>query len=269
MSSLIVIPSRYGSTRFPGKPLHAIAGKPLLERVVDIARRASQATGAPFIVATDHVEIAAFCREIGATAIMTPTDLRTGSDRVLAAAALHTPMPDFIVNLQGDAPFTDVSHVTALLQEGRKNLSDVVTTVVPLSWDALDALRARKHDTPFSGTTCIVGQGNRAHWFSKQVIPAIRDEGKLRSESLVSPVFRHIGLYGYRRSALERFNSLPVGAYERLEGLEQLRFIENGMTVTAIPVQAPRISMSGIDSPEDAVLAERLIREQGDPFGGN
>lgn len=268
MSSLIVIPSRFGSTRLQGKPLHLVSNRPLLERVVDIARRASTLVQASYIVATDHHEIEAFCRSIHAPVVMTDPGIKTGSDRVFAAASMQGTPPDFVVNLQGDAPFTEAKHVAALILEGQKESADVVTTVVRLSWEELDKLRKRKSCTPFSGTTCIVGKDNRALWFSKQIIPAIREEKDLRALESTSPVFRHIGLYGYRYSALKKFTELPVGHYEDLEGLEQLRFIENGMTVGALPVAAPHISMSGIDSPEDVLLAEQLIRDRGDPFGG-
>lgn len=103
-------------------------------------------------------------------------------------------------------------------------------------------------------------------WFSKQILPAIRNEDKIRATSPMSPVYRHIGLYAYRTESLQKFQQLPEGVYEKLEGLEQLRFMENGMTIHAVTVEKPTISMSGIDTPEDAELATTLIAKHGDPF---
>lgn len=125
--------------------------------------------------------------------------------------------------------------------------------------------------TPFSGTSCIVNAKDEALWFSKNILPAIRKEAQLRESDPLSPVWRHIGLYGYKRDALERFVSLPEGQYERVEGLEQLRFLKNGMRIQAVKVAAAPSAMWGIDTPEDAAHAEKLIAGHGKPlaeFGG-
>jgi 3-deoxy-manno-octulosonate cytidylyltransferase (CMP-KDO synthetase) len=135
----------------------------------------------------------------------------------------------------------------------------VVTPVHRLCWAALDALRMNKQTTPFSGTTAIVAAGGRAVWFSKNIIPAIRKEDR---SAEFSPVYQHMGLYGYAYSALEAFCSWPESSYEQLEGLEQLRFLENN-----VPVQTVRITVdhihSGIDSPEDIARAEAFLAQQG------
>lgn len=266
MKTLIVIPARYGSTRFPGKPLQRIAGHTLLERVVHIAQQASTATGATYVVATDHPAIQEYCATINAPCVMTDTNLRTGSDRALAAALAQPETPEIIVNLQGDAPFTPPAHVVKLINAFATYNTDVVTPVVNLTWEELETLRQRKTVTPFSGTTCVMDNTGRALWFSKQILPAIRNEDKIRASSPMSPVYRHIGLYAYRTESLQKFQQLPEGVYEKLEGLEQLRFMENGMTIHAVTVEKPTISMSGIDTPEDAELATTLIAKHGDPF---
>lgn len=268
MSTLIVIPARYGSTRLPGKPLAIIEGHTLLERVVDIAARAAKRTKAAYVVATDDERILKHAEEIGAPAVMTDPDLRTGTDRALAAHAAFKSMADFVLNLQGDAPFAEAEHLSRLIEFSESNEADVITPVIRLDWQSLDEMRERKLKTPFSGTTCLRDINGRAYWFSKNVIPAIRNEAELRKQSGMSPVFRHIGLYAYRLSSLKKFTALPVGDYEALEGLEQLRFIENGMSVYTIEVERPRISMSGVDSREDAELAAELIKKHGDPFHG-
>lgn len=264
MRSVIVIPARFASTRFPGKPLHLINGVSMLERTVGAARRAGQATGARVLVATDDERIAGHARDIGVEAVMTDPDLPSGTDRCRAAVQIAAPEADFIVNLQGDAPFTPPDHVSALIDNAAR--ADVVTPVIPLTWDKLDALREHKKTTPFSGTTCIRGEDGRAIWFSKNILPAIRSEAKMRDASELSPVLQHVGLYGYTRPALERIAALKPSRYEELEGLEQLRFIENGLSVYAVPVAGQELPSAGIDTPQDVAKAEAALKRLGDPY---
>jgi 3-deoxy-manno-octulosonate cytidylyltransferase (CMP-KDO synthetase) len=263
MKTLIVIPARWQSKRFPGKPLHPINGVSMLARTAAVARQAGAASGAQVVIATDDARIMDHAAAIGVPAVMTDPELPSGTDRARAAADIVAPDADFIVNLQGDAPFTPAGHVSALIDSA--NEADVVTPVVQLAWAALDDIRERKKTTPFSGTTCIRGADGRAIWFSKNIIPAIRSETKMRATDVLSPVLQHIGLYGYSRDALARIAALPPSRYEELEGLEQLRFLENGLSVFAVQVQAPDLAISGIDTPEDAALAEQLILRHGDP----
>lgn len=266
MKTLIVIPARFGSTRFPQKPLHDIAGKTLLSRVTQIAQSASANNpDRDYVVATDHELIEQHAREIGAPVVMTSPDLPSGTDRALAAVERYAPATDFIINLQGDAPFTPPSYIDDLIQAASDETHDVVTPVVQLSWAELDQVRAQKAKTPFSGTSCVMRADGEALWFSKQILPAIRKEDKRRSETALSPVWRHIGLYGYHRPALERFVALPEGHYESLEGLEQLRFLENGMRIKAVRVKPAAHAMWGVDTPEDAAHAEALINQHGEP----
>ncbi len=249
----IIIPARYGSTRFPGKPLARIAGQSMLSRVVDLARKAAGGR-ASVTVTTDDQRIMNHAEEdIGVDCILTGS-CATGSDRVLEAAAQMEAKPDFIINLQGDAPFTPIEAIRAIIDaaDGGHN---VVTPVHRLSWDGLDALRENKKTTPFSGTTCIVGGAGQAVWFSKNIIPAIRVED--RSQPL-SPVYQHMGLYGYSYSALEAFCNLPQSYHEELEGLEQLRFLENGIAVQTVDIEDAPLQ-SGIDSPEDLARAEAML----------
>lgn len=269
MQTLIVIPSRHASKRFPAKPLHVIAGHTLMSRVADIARRVCEADeSVGYVIATDHSEIEAHAREIGAPVVMTDPELPSGSDRALAAADAFGPEAEFIINLQGDAPFTPPEHVREIIAALRTTGADVATPVIAMSWDALDVMRAQKKTNPFSGTSCIRKADGEALWFSKTEIPAIRKEAELRETSPLSPVYRHVGLYGYRRTALERFCALPEGHYETLEGLEQLRFLENGMRIMTVEVSTGPAAMWGVDTPEDAAHAEKLIAEFGDPMGG-
>ncbi len=265
MKTLIAIPARYDSTRFPGKPLAPIAGASMLHRVIAVARAAADAVGGEVIVATDDDRIRDHADLVGAKTVMTPAACRSGTDRVHAALMAMGAKVDFAVNLQGDAPFTSPSHIVDMVRAAESHDADCFTTVVPMTWDELDALRRQKQDQPFSGTTCARRADGSAYWFSKTIIPAIRKEAALRAASAVSPVLRHIGLYGYRADALAAFVAAPESPYEALEGLEQLRFLENGMRIHAIDVVASEISMTGIDTPDDVAIAEELIRRHGDP----
>jgi len=267
VSDLLVIPARFGSKRLPGKPLVSIAGRTLLERVAGIARRAAALAGnCEVVVATDDPRIAAHARELGCPVAMTSPDISSGSGRAYAAAVLHHSRPDIVVNLQGDAPFIPADMVATLIAAARQSGAACVTPVVRLDWPALDAMRTHKACSPFSGTTCARDADGRAFWFSKAIIPAIREEAALRAEGPLSPVFRHLGLYAYRLEALERFEATPPTPHERLEGLEQLRFLEMGLAIQTIEVASIAHAMSGIDTSEDVALAEDLIGRFGDPY---
>ncbi len=268
MRGLIVVPARYGSTRLPGKPLLYISGHTLLERVVAVAKVAADLAGrCEVVVATDDDRIAAHATELGVDVAMTAAELNSGSSRAYAAAAQSPNTPELVINLQGDAPFIPPETVAGLIQALREGDADVATPVYRLDWARLDQLREHKLTVPFSGTCCIRADDGRAIWFSKNIIPAIRGEAELRSQPF-SPVWQHMGLYGYRFAALEWFASADTGYYERLEGLEQLRFLENGRIIATIEVEPPVHAVSGIDSPEDAAAAEASIAQFGDPFPG-
>lgn len=264
MKISIAIPARYGSTRFPGKPLAEIGGKSMLSLVVELAR--SVAADDPAIdvfVTTEDQRIAEHAAEIGAECIITPDDCPTGSDRVLAALKLRGELPDFVLNLQGDAPFTPPEALKAIIQVFKDSpKAEVVTPVHRLRWGDLDRLRESKKTTPYSGTTAIIDTNGHALWFSKNIIPAIRKEEALRDENDLSPVHQHMGLYGFRTDVLEKFCALPQGAYEQLEGLEQLRMLENEISVQTVLIDIDQGRMqSGIDTPEDLARAEKKVQD--------
>lgn len=265
----IIIPARYASTRFPGKPLALIAGKTMLERVVHIARAAcATLPNTQFSVATEDPRIMDYCAVNNFPVILTGDDCATGSDRVAQAIKNLNWSPDIVLGLQGDAPFTPLVAVTSVIKALQENTSaHVATPVVKLRWPELDALRAMKKVTPFSGTTAIVDTTGRALWFSKNIIPAMRKELDLRAQSEFSPIYQHLGLYGYRWETLQKFITLPEGVYETLEGLEQLRLIENGFHIQAVPLSIDLgLAQAGVDSPEDVMRAEDVIKKYGDPM---
>jgi 3-deoxy-manno-octulosonate cytidylyltransferase (CMP-KDO synthetase) len=267
MHTAIIIPARYASTRLPGKPLMMIRGQTMLQRVVNLSRAAASGLdNVSVIVATDDERISAHCQEIGVDSVMTSAQALTGTDRVAEAVHQLASPPDFILNMQGDTPLTPPDFLRAMIDSFAAVPCDVVTPVTQLSWQQLDALRRNKLSTPFSGTTAVFNQQTgQAFWFSKNIIPALRKEEELRQKSDQSPIFRHIGLYGYSRAMLQQFLTLPESTFEQLEGLEQLRILEHGYTIRCVPVDYHgRASMSGVDSPEDIERAEALIAHHGE-----
>lgn len=266
MKTAIIIPARFGSTRLPGKPLAMIAGQTMLQRVIAIAEEAVKNIGnstghIDIIVATDDARIGNHCDELGAKWVMTPIECATGTDRAEAAILQLADTPDFVINLQGDAPLTPPDFISAMIESYAANPTDVVTPVTQLTWEQLDTLRKNKQTTPFSGTTAAFDEtSGKAFWFSKNIIPAMRKEDALREKSPLSPIYRHIGLYGYSRDMLRVFTTLPEGRFENMEGLEQLRVLENGYEIRCVPVDyRGRPSMSGVDSPEDITRCEALL----------
>jgi 3-deoxy-manno-octulosonate cytidylyltransferase (CMP-KDO synthetase) len=263
----IIIPARYASTRLPAKPLAMIAGQTMLQRVVNIANKAAMLSGECSVaVATDHPDIATHCEELGVDFIMTNPACQSGTDRCAEAVSKMPYQPDFVVNLQGDAPLTPPDFIAKMIKQYWQNPADVLTLVTRLAWSELDLLRTQKTLTPFSGTTVAINPHDmRALWFSKQIIPAMRAEEKLRQSKDLSPVWRHIGIYGYSAAMLANYANLSESYYEKLEGLEQLRMLENGFSIGCVAVRyAGRASMSGVDSKEDVMRAEALIAKHGE-----
>lgn len=269
MKISIAIPARYGSSRFPGKPLAKIAGKTMLERVVTIAKKATEdLDNVSIFTTTEDRRIAKHAEEINVPCLITPPSCPTGSDRVLSALRQIEHWPDFVINLQGDAPFTPPGVIRALINRFQeKPHLEVITPVHRLSWMDLDRLIEAKKTTPYSGTTAIVNEQGQALWFSKSIIPSLRNETDLRKEGDPSPIYQHMGLYGYRPDILEKFCKLEQSLYEKTEGLEQLRMLENGIKIQSVTINCPDgIIQSGIDTPEDLERAEQILLEQGDPL---
>jgi 3-deoxy-manno-octulosonate cytidylyltransferase (CMP-KDO synthetase) len=269
--NLIIIPARYASTRLPAKPLAMIAGQTMLGRVVNIANAASIVEDCAVVVATDHLIIANHCSELGVDYVMTDEACQSGTDRCAQTLTKLSYVPDFVVNLQGDAPLTPPDFVASMINAYWASPADVMTLVTRLTWQELDLMRAQKQQTPFSGTTVALREsdgsklGGLALWFSKQIIPAIRGEEKLRSMQAHSPIWRHIGIYGYSSAMLATYATMHESYYEQLEGLEQLRLLENGYSIRCVAVDyANRASMSGVDSAQDVLRAEALIAKHGE-----
>lgn len=267
---LIGIPARYASTRFPGKPLAKINGKEMILHVYGLAKQVEgQFKGCKAVVATEDERIMDFCKEHDVECIMTSPDCKTGTDRIADIITQMNINPEFCVNMQGDTlcPPWFVEAVIGAYE--KDNSVQVVTPCANLKWDELDRLRENKKTTPFTGTCAVVNHNTMdAYWFSKNIIPCMRKEQELRDKSEKSPVLRHIGVYGYRTDVLKNIASLPESYYEKgaIEGLEQLRFLENGIKVRVVEVDYRGLpaEMAGVDSPEDIAKAEAFLGKHGE-----
>jgi 3-deoxy-D-manno-octulosonate cytidylyltransferase len=243
---VIVIPARYGSTRLPAKPLVPLAGKPMIQRVYERAKLAKFA--GRVIVATDDDRILKAVQDFGGEARMTRTDHRTGTERVAEVAA-HVEGEVF-VNVQGDEPLLDPAAVdaavAALLEEPAAAIS---TVAVPIRTPA-DIMDPNVVKT-------VLDFDDNALYFSRAPIPWVRDSAhKIHARHL-----KHLGLYVFERDALLEYPTLPQGELERLEQLEQLRWLENGWKIRVTEVERDAVS---VDVPEDVARAERLLQEMTD-----
>ncbi len=267
-SILIVIPARYASTRLPGKPLVRIAGVEMIKRVADIADSICRHNDdCRYVVATDDTRITDFCASAGIPAVMTSESCRSGTERCWDAVCQQPEKPAFIVNLQGDNPLCPPWVIQQLIDAWRTCPADVFTPCIHLDWNEYDRLVEAKKTTPYSGTTVLVDKDGYALAFSKSTIPAIRKPEKARETLAKSPVRRHVGLYAYTASALENYFSLPESDYEMgcVEGLEQMRFLYNGLRVKMVEVDyRGRKTTSGVDSPEDVARVEAILAEYGE-----
>jgi 3-deoxy-manno-octulosonate cytidylyltransferase (CMP-KDO synthetase) len=240
---VILIPARMAATRLPGKPLADIGGLPM---IVHVLRRAQAAAVGPVIVATDSPEIDAAVRKAGGQAIMTRSDHASGSDRIFEALGKVDPAGNaqIVVNVQGDLPTLQAADITAPLKLLADRAVDIGTPAAAIS-------RAAERDDP--SVVKVVGtpvgpSRLRALYFTRAAAPS--GEG---------PLYHHIGLYAYRRAALERFVALPPSALEQREKLEQLRALEAGMRIDVAIVGTVPL---GVDTPDDLARARAMLSER-------
>jgi 3-deoxy-manno-octulosonate cytidylyltransferase (CMP-KDO synthetase) len=240
---LVLIPARMASVRLPGKPLADIAGEPM---IVHVLRRAQAAGIGPVAVATDSAEIAAAVQKAGGQAVMTRADHASGSDRIFEALGKLDPARRvaIIVNVQGDLPTLAPASIAAAVAPLAEDAVDIATL-------AAEITRTQERDDPnvvkVVGTP--VGPGRlRALYFTRATAPA--GEG---------PLYHHIGLYAYRRPALERFVALPPSPLEKREKLEQLRALEAGMRIDVSIVDSMPL---GVDTPEDLARARAMLSDR-------
>lgn len=257
LKTIIVIPSRYGSTRFPGKPLSIIKGQSLLQRVWSLAQAVAGVD--EVYVATDHERIRQHAASFGAKAIMTRADCKNGTERVHDVVRQLKPAPDIIVNFQGDAVLTPPHIIESLiLSMAADPMVQIATPAVRLTDGQWEELRRIKATSNTGGTFVVFGQNHDALYFSKALIPHVR---KPRKDA---PLFRHIGMYAYRAAALERFVQLSPTPLEEVEQLEQLRALEHGISIRVVEVEYGGRTAWSIDTPEDVIVAEELIEREGE-----
>jgi 3-deoxy-manno-octulosonate cytidylyltransferase (CMP-KDO synthetase) len=234
-----IIPARWNSTRFPGKPLHPIAGKPLLRHVLERCDKAKNLN--LVIIATDDMRIAQAAFDWGAEVALTSPKHHSGTDRVAEVAKRATKF-DYIISIQGDEPLVDPHLIDKLVQKLRSDRKiDIVTTAHAF---ANPAEASSPHQVKV-----IIDQSSRALYFSRAAIPFPRNPSGIK-------YLRHQGIYGFRRGALLQFVKWKPSPLERAESLEQLRALENGVKVHVLVTAK---GSPGIDTPEDAIALERKL----------
>lgn len=247
-----VIPARLGSERLPRKPLHPVAGRPLIEWVW--RRVGSFSDLDEVVVATDSQEVVSVCRDLGAEAVLTATSHESGTERVAEVAGLPAFQDyDVIVNVQGDEPFITEAQVIGAVTVVREGW-DVGTVAAPVA--TLEAWR-----DPSVVKVVRNGRGG-ALYFSRAPIPFVRGREPTAAELASGTCLRHIGVYAYTREALSRWVAAPPSELERLERLEQLRALDAGLGI-GVEVVADGVE-GGIDTPADVARAEKRLREEGE-----
>jgi 3-deoxy-manno-octulosonate cytidylyltransferase (CMP-KDO synthetase) len=264
MSVLIVIPARYASTRYPGKPLVQLKGvtgeaRSLVRRSWDAARAVPSASRV--VIATDDERIATAAREFGAEVAMTPETCRNGTERcAVVLEALAEPF-DIVVNLQGDAPLTPPEFISSLIHALSEDPArQVATPVLRCSIKALSGFIEDRRNGRVGATTAVFDRQGKALYFSKEVLPFT---GRTFVSEDEIPVFHHVGVYAYRPDALRCYQLFEPGRLETCEGLEQLRFMENGLPVHCIEVKSLGREFWEVNNPGDVERVEKILRELG------
>lgn len=251
--ALIVIPARYASARFPGKPLVPLRGrhgeiKPLIAWVWEAASRVADLDA---VVATDDARIAEAVAAFGGRFVMTSTAARNGTERCAEALDRIHVEPDLVINLQGDSPLVRASDIAALIAAARASTAPMVTPFVTCTPEMEAGILAETAAGRVGGTTVVTGAGGEALYFSKCPIP-YRSPG-------AAPLKLHLGLYGYTPEVLRRYAEWPPGLLEQAEGLEQLRFLERGATIQTFEVPPFTHGFAEVNNPEDVPIVERAL----------
>ncbi|MBE6403528.1 MAG: 3-deoxy-manno-octulosonate cytidylyltransferase [Lentisphaerae bacterium] len=236
----VVIPARYASTRFPGKVLAMLAGKPMIQHVFE---RASASKADICLIAADDQRVIDACKAFGATAVMTDPELPSGTDRI--AAALKDIDADVVINVQGDEPLLPTEAINSLIDRMLEADSPEMATI------GVQGTR-EELDNP-NKVKLVKSNSGKALYFSRSMIPFLRTGGE------DMPVYLHWGIYAYRRDVLEKFVTMDAGKLENCEKLEQLRALENDI---ATQVLITDLESVGVDTPEDLVRAEAKLAEK-------
>lgn len=259
MTVTIFIPARYDSTRYPGKPLALLKGcdgtKSLIQRSWDAAIQVPEAKQVYII--TDDVRIHDSALVFGADVIMTSQDCANGTERCAEALSKLDFIPDLVVNLQGDAPLTPHWFLSDLIKAMQASPDiDAATPVLRCDPETLKMFLEDRARGRVGGTTAVFDRSHKALYFSKEVLPYTG--GQDFDEDAV-PVFHHVGVYAYRPQALTDYMGWQEGVLERLEGLEQLRFLENGAAMQCVEVNAKGRLFWELNNPEDVARIESVL----------
>jgi len=258
--TVIIIPARYASSRYPGKPLVELrdrtgVSKPLIQRSWETARQV-RGVRAVF-VATDDDRIADCARGFGADVVMTAVAARNGTERCAEAVERLGIAGDLVVNLQGDAPLTPPWFVEALIEAMDANAdASMATPVLRCDLRTYNHLVEDRRNGRVGGTTAVFGANGMALYFSKEVLPYV---GSVPRHDVDVSVFHHVGVYAYRPGALAAYARWPEGELERLEGLEQLRFLEQGQPVLCVEVNARGHMFWELNNPVDVARIEAVL----------
>jgi 3-deoxy-manno-octulosonate cytidylyltransferase (CMP-KDO synthetase) len=260
MSVLVVIPARYASTRFPGKPLATLRGatgvsKSLIQRSWEAALQVKGVDRV--VVATDDNRIKTAAETFGAEVVMTSDACRNGTERCADVLDVISESYDIVANLQGDAPLTPPWFVEKLI-EGLQAAPEahVATPILRCSNEALASFREDRKNGRVGATTVVFNADKRAMYFSKEVLPFADNPG--------TAVYHHVGVYAYRPDSLRDYMALAEGVLEQVEGLEQLRFLENGLHVQCVEVTAlPGQEFWELNNPEDTPRIEKILDQMG------
>lgn len=264
MSVLVVIPARYASTRYPGKPLVELRGaggeaKSLIQRSWEAAQEVNGVDRV--VVATDDDRIKDAAEAFGAEVVMTSTECQNGTERCAEVLDTLAGGYDIVVNLQGDAPLTPAWFIEDLIAGlSAHPVAEVATPVLRCDGRALNGLLEDRRHGRVGGTTAVFGADHNALFFSKEVIPYT---GKEYGDDDETPVFHHVGVYAYRPSALAAYPRWASGPLEHLEGLEQLRFLERGAHMLCVEVEARGRQFWELNNPQDVPKIEAMLSEMG------
>ena len=238
-----IIPARYASTRFPGKPLAKLNGKYVIERVYETVAGILE----DVYVATDDKRISEVVESFGGNAVLTRADHKSGTDRIAEALEKLNGQWDVVINVQGDEPFIDKSQIHELCHCFDDSNTQIATLGIP--FDSIESLQNA------NSPKIVLDNQNYAMYFSRSVIPFVRNVDM--HEWLSHYTFlKHIGIYGYKRDVLQQITRLPMSSLEKAESLEQLRWLQNGYR---IKVGITNIETIGIDTPSDLVRAEKFL----------
>ncbi len=264
MGVLVVIPARFASSRYPGKPLVELRGangdaRSLIHRSWDAAVAVQGVDRV--VVATDDERIKTAAEGFGAEVVMTSEACQNGTERCAEALDALGGGYDIVVNLQGDAPLTPAWFVEDLVRDlAAHPVAEVATPVLRTEGRTLRGFLEDRLAGRVGGTTAVFGADRNALYFSKEVIPYT---GQTYADDADTPVFHHVGVYAYRPSALAAYPRWPTGPLEKLEGLEQLRFLEQGRHVLCVEVEARGRQFWELNNPEDVPRIETMLQEMG------